>query len=44
MENTQVEIQVLEAAVLKALEKDLREFQELQLALVGGGCAEVCLA
>jgi len=44
MENTQVEIAVLEAVVSKANDKDLRDLQELQLSLLGGGCAEVCLA
>jgi len=43
MENTQIEIEVLEVAVQKASEKDHREFQDLQLVLVGGGCAEVSL-
>ena len=44
MENTQVEIAVLEAAVSQAKDNDLRSLQELQLSLLGGGCAEVCLA
>ena len=44
MESNQVEIIRINEAALEAAAKDLRDFAELQLALVGGGCAEVSLS
>ena len=44
MENNQVEMIRVNEAISEAAAKDLRDFAELQLALVGGGCAEVSLS
>jgi hypothetical protein len=44
MEQTKIEIAQLEAAVNEATDDQLRELNNLQLAFVGGGTAEVSLA
>ena len=44
MDNTQVEIATIEATVINAAVKDARELADIQLALLGGGFAEVALA
>ena len=41
MENAQMEIAAIEAAVKEGVEAELRELSELQLLLVGGGVGEV---
>ena len=43
MEHTNIEAAVLENAIAEATEVQLRELGDLQLALVGGGTAEVTL-
>ncbi len=40
MEFTKTEIAVVEDAVVEATESSVRELNELQLMLVGGGCGE----
>jgi len=44
MESNQVEIVRINEAVTEAATKDLRDVAELQLTLIGGGCAEVSLS
>ena len=44
MENTKIEVAVVEAAICEAMEAQLRDLNELQLALVGGGCGDTILA
>ncbi len=44
MEFTKNEVAALEQAVSLAGELEVRELNELQLALVGGGCADVIFA
>jgi hypothetical protein len=41
MEITKVEVVNLERAVSEAVEHDLRELNDLQLSLIGGGIGEV---
>ena len=41
MEQTKIEIAQLEAAVNEAAGDQLRELNDLQLAFVGGGCADL---
>jgi hypothetical protein len=41
MEFTKTEMTVVEEAVQEVARNDIRELNDLQLALVGGGCAEV---
>ncbi len=43
MENNQVEIAVLNDVVLKVSDIEIRELNDLQLALIGGGVGEVTL-
>lgn len=43
MEHTKVEAAVLESTIAEATEVQLRDLNDLQLALVGGGTAEVTL-
>jgi hypothetical protein len=40
MEFTKAEIAVVEVAVVEATESNVRELNDLQLMLVGGGCGE----
>ena len=44
MEFTKIEIAVVEDAVIEAAEPSVRELNELQLMLVGGGCGETSYA
>ena len=44
MEITKAEIAVVEDAVTEATEAQVRELNEIQLMLVGGGCGETVYA
>ena len=41
MEHTKVETRIVEQAILEAADTQLRDLNDLQLALVGGGNGEV---
>jgi hypothetical protein len=43
MENTQLEVNVIEQTITQATEATVRELNELQLALVGGGFADTVI-
>jgi hypothetical protein len=44
MEFTKNEVVAIEEAVSQAAELEVRELNDLQLAMVGGGCADVSFA
>jgi hypothetical protein len=44
MENTTVELAILKTATDEAMEAQLRQLSELQLAFVGGGAGDVTLS
>jgi hypothetical protein len=44
MEHTKIEAEVLENAVAAAVEEQVRELNDLQLAFIGGGIADLVAA
>jgi hypothetical protein len=44
MESNQMEIVLVAEVANDAKAKDARDFADLQLAMIGGGCAEVSLS
>jgi hypothetical protein len=41
MEHTKIEVEAIENTIAEAMDRQLRELNDLQLTLVGGGFAEV---